>query len=86
VQFLQDRGFVGGWCWRSDLAGIYDGAAQDLGPPWMSWTEIMRGLSQITRKRRRDCQGWLPNGEWGSYTEMQYFIPRPKKKKAPEGA
>ena len=80
LQFLQDRGLGGGWLWRSDLEGVYRRFIRDCELSYMSWTAVMRGLSEVTDKRRKERGGrCLPNGEWEWPTEMQYWIPRPKK-------
>jgi hypothetical protein len=42
---------------------------------------VTRGLSEVTDKRRKERGRWLPDGQWACPTEMQYYIPRPKKKK-----
>jgi hypothetical protein len=79
LQFLQGRGLGGGWFWRSDLEGIYGRFVRDFGLTSMSWTAVMRGLSEVTDKRRKErgCR-CLPDGEWQWPTEMQYYVPRPK--------
>jgi hypothetical protein len=84
LQFLQERDLAGGWFWRSDLEGIYGSFERDFGLSYMSWTRVVRGLSEVTRKRRKE-RGirWLPNGECEWPTEMQYYIPCPAKKKKP---
>jgi hypothetical protein len=54
LQFLQSRGLSGGWFWRSDLEGIYCRFIRDCELSWMSWTVVMRGLSEFTDKRRKE--------------------------------
>ena len=82
LQFLQSRGISGGWFWRSDLEGIYCRFIRDCELSWMSWTVVMRGLSEVTDKRRKERGSRrLPNGELEWPTDMQYYVSRPKKKK-----